>query len=101
MTPALDFTVDALAVARLTRLVTEDTVPFGALRDRILQRADEDSGGLGSPSKLAELVTCPWCMSWWIGFGVVVVRRSRWWRPVALALAFSEVAGLAAHYTER
>lgn len=98
---ATNVTIDALAVARLTRLATEDRIPVGWVRDRILERADRDSGGLGSASKLAELVSCPWCMSIWLAAGVVVVRRYRWWRPVALALAFSEVAGLAATWVER
>lgn len=96
-----DLIVDALATARLTRLAVEDRIPVGWLRDRILRAADEDSGGLGSASKLAELVSCSWCTGLWVSAGVLVVRRYRWWRPIALALAFSEVAGLAATWTER
>ena len=72
-----DRILDTLAVARITRLVTEDRVPFGPLRDRILEKADEDSAGLGSDSRLAELVTCPWCMSMWVGAAVVLVTPAR------------------------
>lgn len=98
-----ELVIDALATARLTRLATEDRIPVGWLRDRILKAADEDSGGLGSASKLAELVSCPWCMSQWLAFGVVAARWRfpRLWHPFALALAFSEVAGLAATWAER
>lgn len=35
---AIELVVLALAVARLTRLLTTDTVPFGALRSRLLFR---------------------------------------------------------------
>lgn len=75
----------------MTRLIVEDRVPFGPIRDRLDER-----GGY-----LAELVSCAWCSSVWLAVGVVIVRRYRWWRPVALALAFSEVAGLTSSYTER
>lgn len=89
--------VDALAVARITRLVTEDRIPFGWLRDRILERAQENSGGLGSDSRLAELVTCPWCMSIWVAGFVLLARRFvPGWRHLARLLAASLVAGLAA-----
>lgn len=86
-----ELAIDALATARLTRLIVEDRVPFGPIRDRL-----EERGGY-----LGELVSCPWCSSMWLAAGVVAVRRYRWWRPVALALAFSEVAGLAATWVER
>lgn len=80
-------TVDMLAVARLARLVTiDDFPPIKAARDRFTK-------AVGADSSIAELVGCPWCASWWIGLGVVAVRRTRWWRPVAFALAASEVAG--------
>ena len=88
--------MDALAVARVTRLINEDRVPFGPVRDAILARASRDEGGLGSSSRLAELITCPWCMSMWVAGGVLVVRRTRAWRTLALVLAASEVAGLLA-----
>lgn len=96
----IDEVVDALAVARVTRLINEDRIPFGGVRDAILARAARDGGGLGSESKLAELVTCPWCMSMWVAGGVLVARRSRFWRPLALVLAMSEVAGLLATWSE-
>ena len=95
-----DLVIDALATARITRLLTEDRVPFGPIRDRILRNADEDSGGLGSPSRLAELVTCPWCSSVHVAIfvGIVRWRFPRAWRPVATALAMSYVAGFLAEH---
>ena len=56
-----------LAVARLTRLVTRDyiTQPFR----RWVQRH--------APDKLAYLVSCPWCASFWIA-GVVVPPGIVW-----------------------
>ncbi|MGH3921948.1 MAG: hypothetical protein ACRDTT_03595, partial [Pseudonocardiaceae bacterium] len=47
--------LDALAVFRLTHFVTTDTIPIGALRDRILERRPD--------SHLAEWFACPWCSS--------------------------------------
>lgn len=44
------------------------------------------------PPKLATLVTCRWCASVWVGLAVVVVRRRRWWRPLATALALSSAS---------
>ncbi len=77
--------VDALAVFRLTRLVT---------RDRITEhlRAKADDG----PEWLAYLSRCAWCSSPYIAVGVVLARRfvPRIWQPVAEVLAFSAVAGL-------
>lgn len=92
--------IEALAIARITRLINADRVPFGALRERVLTAADADSGGLGSASRLAELVTCPWCMSIWVAFAVVLVlRHLPGWSLVSRALAASYVTGfLAAHY---
>lgn len=85
MTDAL--VVDSLAVYRLTRLAITDTFPpVRRARFAILQRWPEDSWQV-------ELGTCPWCLSVWIAAGVLLVRRSRAWRALALVLAGSAVAG--------
>lgn len=79
--------VDGLAVYRLTRLAIVDTLPpVRAARERILQR-------LPVTSWQAELLTCPWCLSVWIGAGVLLVRRTRLWRAAAFVLAGSAVSG--------
>jgi hypothetical protein len=112
-----DAVVDALAVARITRLVVEDRVPFGKLRERLTSRAwkraldDGEAHSIaltegksyvdGEEPYLVELLSCPWCASIWVGFGVLLVRRLPGWRPLAEVLAASEIAGLAATYVDR
>jgi hypothetical protein len=82
----------ALAVARLTRFVTDDRI-FLAPRAWLLRRLDEN--GLA-----AYFVTCPWCVSVWAGAVVapaaVLAGDSPWFVIPAAALAFSYVAGLLA-----
>lgn len=48
------------------------------------------------PPALVELLRCPWCLSVWVGAGVVAARAlcPRVWDPIARALAASEVTGL-------
>lgn len=92
LTSAEQALIDAAATARLTRLVVEDRVPFGPIRDRLEKR-----GGY-----LGELVSCPWCSSAYCAIFVVFMRRRypRVWQPVATALAMSYAAGfLAGHET--
>lgn len=102
-------TIDALATARLTRLVTKDVLtkrPRAAIIRAAYRRAgrSEHSGdpddwpvidGDDTP-KLAWLITCPWCASVYVAAGVVLVRHRapRLWQPVAELLAASQVAGL-------
>jgi Protein of unknown function (DUF1360) len=84
---AVEVAVDALAVHRLTRLVQDDEVPFGPVRERLLDRH--------SDRKATELLTCPWCASMWIAAAVVLARHRcpRSWPWIARALAGSAVAG--------
>jgi hypothetical protein len=84
-----------LAVARLARLVTEDVI-MERPREWLRQRA----GG-----KLRYFVTCPWCVSIWLGAGAAAVAYN-WpdsWavQIAALALASSEVAGVLASIVMR
>lgn len=104
--------VDALATARLVRLVTKDVIAE-PLRDRWIIEAYHWAGRDlknsappetmmmldDDPPKLASLITCPWCTGVWIAFGVVALRRlaPRFWDPVATALAMSHLAGLGAN----
>jgi hypothetical protein len=100
----IDDVVDALAVARITRLIVEDRVPFGPLREAVRRRAFAASKPDGPGDKdpyFVELLECPWCASIWVGLGVLLVRRLPGWRPLAQILAASEVAGLAATYVEK
>lgn len=105
----IDLALDALSVYRLTRLVTTDAIMQPA-RDAVGRRAvvrvpHGDSSYPAAGRKpwpfLADLMRCDWCVSMWIGFGVMAARRLApdVWQPVATALAFSTVAGLIAERT--
>lgn len=79
----------ALAAHRLTRLGLLDTMPLGALRQRLI---DREPGG-----RVAELLTCPWCLGWWVSLAVVLaacVLPRALWQPIAVALAASTVTAL-------
>jgi hypothetical protein len=85
--------VAALAVARITRFLTEDFLTVG-YRRWVVQRWGEDS-------KMAYLVHCPWCTSIWVGLPVmpaavlITVPMSLWsWVVAVLSIpAASLVAG--------
>ena len=109
----LDQALDALAVARLTRLVVDDTILDGP-RTRLLAWLDPPVDLLASDSdaprakrtvrrmtagrKVAKGLDCSWCVSIWVAAGVVVGRRAfpRAWPLVAEGLAASEIAGMIA-----
>lgn len=106
--------LDALAVARLTRLVVEDAITeplraraivwaYGGEREFTRARArlnitpschehDDVVAEDDCPPKIATLVTCPWCSGIWLAAGVVLVSRTRAWRPVRDLLAVAELA---------
>jgi len=89
-----DDVLDALAVFRLTRLVTQDTLPPVRKAREALIEWDEKRG---KDSPYAELITCPWCFSMWVSLGLVfVVKRFAWWKSMRRVLAFSAVSGLLA-----
>lgn len=80
--------VDALAVYRGARLLTRDSIPlFARPRDAIASR--------WAGHAVADLVTCPWCVSVYLGAAAVTLRLvvPTWWSLVSLALAYSAVAG--------
>lgn len=83
---------DALATARLTRLVTKDDIT-DRLRWPIIRRSAD--GRL--PAWCGEFIRCPWCVGMWAAAGVITARTiaPRAWRPLAAVLACSEVAGIA------
>lgn len=111
----LDLTVDALAVSRLTRLVTHDRLTRHPRVAVFKQAYMEQDGGPfpgwwdahddawwedrvtddGDPPLEAAFIVCPWCVGMWIGLGVSVARvvAPRSWRWVARALALSELTG--------
>ena len=104
--------IDALAVARLTRLVTSDRITR-PLRRPIIRAAYHGNlpdgwNDLGptvvlddpdSP-EVAYLLSCDWCASAYCAVLVVLARRFMpgVWGPIAQVLAGSQVAGMAASH---
>lgn len=86
----------ALATARITRVITTDTVT-AQLRTSVVQR-------LGAESKLAYLVHCDWCVSIYVGAATATTWHltggSAWFQVPALALAASHLTGFLASRTE-
>ncbi len=114
----IDHAVDALATFRLTRLITKDQITAD-LRGRVVRRVylRDRAGAIDTPGvrpaewatvpldddlapNLATLITCEWCTSVWIAFGVLAARRLApdVWDPIARALALSAVAGLVSNH---
>lgn len=90
MLSPVQLTVGALAVHRLTRLLTEDEIT------RPLRAWAEARGG-----RLAYLSACPWCVSLYVAAGWAVVVS---YAPGAAAvagppLAWSSTAGLLSSVT--
>ena len=85
----------ALAVARVTGLITADSITE-PIRDWIAVRLDDRPKTLGEA--INTLITCPWCASIWVAF---IASPLIWFwgdSPImlipAIALAFSQVAGM-------
>jgi hypothetical protein len=81
--------VAALAVARITRFLTEDYLTVGYRRWVVTR--------WGPESKMSYLVHCPWCTSIWIALPVMPVASlfPNVWVIAALSIpAASMVAGL-------
>lgn len=78
----------ALATYRLTRLVVADTFPFEKLR---LQ---------AHGTWLGKLITCPFCVSVWLGSGIAVGQGlvgDEWgWQVFVGAMALSAITSLLA-----
>jgi hypothetical protein len=94
-TSAIETTVDALAVARLVRLIQHDDIwPIMETRQAYLAKV--------KGSRFGDLATCPWCLGFWMGTLVVVlrIRFPRGWSWIARVLAGSEVAGHMASLSE-
>jgi hypothetical protein len=92
---ALQLLVYALAVARVTGLITTDSITEDA-RDAVIGWLDDRPKTLGA--YLATLITCPWCAGMWVS---LIAAPLVWiWgdSPVmlipALALAFSQATGM-------
>lgn len=94
--------LDALACYRLTRLVVADSLTEPARRWLIgsVPTSDHMLDGsrisVAARPRLAEFLSCPWCVSFWTAIGVVLMQS--WipsaWLYVSAVLAFSALAGL-------
>lgn len=87
-TNATEAVVDALAVHRLTKMWQHDEVwPMPELRAAFLHKAGD--------TRWADLESCPYCASVWIGAAVLILRHRfpRAWPLAARVLASSAVAG--------
>jgi hypothetical protein len=80
--------VQAAAAYRLTRLLQVDSLPpLPAVRSWLITRYPDHP--------LIELVSCPWCLGFWVSVGVVAADAfvPKLWRPLALSLALSAAVG--------
>lgn len=85
----LSLIVATLAVARITRLFTEDELLVG-YRRWVIRRWGEDG-------KMAYLVHCPWCTSIWVSAPIMppaILWPSKWLIAALLIPAGSMVTGL-------
>lgn len=64
--PVLSFIVLALAVYRVTRVITRDEV-FSALRDKVWNRFPPESTYTGF------FFTCEWCVSLWVSLPTMIL----------------------------
>ena len=115
----MELATDALAAARLTRLVTTDTIT-APLREAIIRRAyrsrPEMTPGWEGPHRWADLarvddqapwqatlMTCDWCAGMWVSFGVGIARRLAPgpWALVARALAIAQGSAIAGRVSNR
>lgn len=96
-TSGVELAVAAAAVARLTRLVTDDTLTAG-FRAGLIRRFGPDSWP-------ASLVGCPWCVSVWAGLAAAAAAHRYGHCPAARVLAgglaASWVTGVAATWLDR
>jgi hypothetical protein len=85
----LDYAILALAVFRLTRLITTDVV-FNSIREKIWKKSPPHMNGIGY------LITCDWCASIWASSLVFTMYKiaSEPTIFVCSILALSSVAGL-------
>lgn len=94
--------LDALAVYRLSVLVTRDLITDG-LRKKLGQpwtiKAHDGShmtrAGSGARYWLWQMCLCPWCVSVWLAVPVLLLTRywPEGWQYGALLLALSGIAG--------
>ena len=102
----LEFVLGSLVTFRLTWLIVYDTIaePF---RDWLEDHADRARDTRRDTRRrriaavswpwAATLLTCPWCLSVWLGAAVAVYIEAGGPTVVLAALAFAAVAGVTAN----
>lgn len=97
MSQTVMLVVFALAVARVTRLVTTDDITAN-IRSKIIALLDDRERTLGE--HLARLIVCDWCVSVYVGLAVAPLVIWHYANPAVtwpvLALALSQVVGMLA-----
>lgn len=99
--------LDALATARLTRLVIADTIT-APIRARLAGSRASTSYNLGGERmmvvarpRLTQFITCPWCISPYLA-GIVIACQAlipAVWLYASAVLAFSLVAALISEHS--
>lgn len=88
--------VFALAVARITLIIVDDDILERPRRAIVKKFAP----GEKDEHPIATLVTCPWCMSVWVGCALAPLVYYHYGHPLVymggLALAASQVTGMIA-----
>lgn len=95
---ALSVALDAVAVYRLVRLLQQDQITE-VPREAFIRRYGVVRHGVD----WGALASCPWCLSVWIGAGVVLARTAapRVWGMAARGLAFSAGTGVISGLIDR
>lgn len=97
LAPAVTLVVYALAVARVTGLITADQIT-APLRKRAVQRVNPNELVVGWRAEAEYLLTCQWCVSIYVAAVGAVVWFTVGNNPVllvcAVAAAFSQITGM-------
>lgn len=100
-----------IAAARVTRLVTTDTITndMRLWVDKIATPADHHTPVAMWRIMLTELVHCPWCIGFWISAAAAAIAEIHtptaplppWLAIPAVAFAYSQLVGLAANHWDK
>jgi hypothetical protein len=99
----IDFIVMGIATYRLALLLTQERGPFDVfLRIRALTGIEHDDGGV--PYMIPErfwsrLLSCVWCSSVWIGFGITIIYYIFPALSIAVLLPFA-LSGMAIYLSK-
>lgn len=88
--------IDAVATARIVRLIQTDSIT-APLRSRLLDLAYDHKA-----DRVTELMQCSWCLSVWVGFGLVALRLAapRLHAVTVAGLASSQLAAMLIDWTD-